>query len=114
MLAQVLRGLTDWEHSCLVLRYVDEWSEAEIARYKLSFDNMDDRPIQGTQDWHPYSVILDVPPESTNIAFGILLTGPGEAWLTELAFEEVCQEVSVTGGTRLPQTEPQNLSFEAE
>lgn len=88
--------------------------DGPVPEKYLSFDNMDDRPIQGTRDWHPYSVILDVPPESTNIALGILLTGPGEVWLTELAFEEVGKDVSVTGATRLPPTEPQNLSFEVE
>ena len=39
----------------------------------LGFDNMLNRPIQGTTDWQKCEVVLDVPQESVYVAFGILL-----------------------------------------
>ena len=62
----------------------------------LRFDNMQSRPIKGTTDWHQYEVVLDVPSESVNIAFGILLYGKGQAWLSDVQFDEVGLEVAVT------------------
>ena len=62
----------------------------------LSFDNMQRRAIQGTTDWQRYEVVLDVPEEGTNIAFGILLSGKGKAWIGDLQFERVGEEVPVT------------------
>ncbi len=54
----------------------------------LSLDEMEDRPIQGTQDWKRYEVSAIVPEESEFITFGMLLFGRGEVWL-----EDVCLEV---------------------
>jgi hypothetical protein len=33
----------------------------------LGFDNMNDRPIQGTTDWQKYEIVLDVPDSSAAI-----------------------------------------------
>jgi hypothetical protein len=41
----------------------------------LSFDNMHDRPIEGTSAWRKVEIVLDVPEQSELIAFGILPTG---------------------------------------
>lgn len=79
----------------------------------LRFDNMEDRPIKGTTDWHKYDVVLDVPPESVNICFGILLDGKGQAWLSDVQFEEVGADVPTTsdaGEGELPE-KPGNLDF---
>ena len=79
----------------------------------LSFDNMQNRPIKGTTDWQKYEVVLDVPQESVAIAFGILLTGKGQAWLSEVQFEEVGADVPTTsqeGHGELPEN-PGNLDF---
>lgn len=62
----------------------------------LGFDNMLDRPIHGATDWHTYEVVLDVPQESVYVAFGILLCGSGQAWLSDVRFEEVETDVPVT------------------
>jgi hypothetical protein len=62
----------------------------------LGFDNMLNRPIQRTTDWHTYEVVLGVPQESVYLAFGILLCGRGQAWLSDVRFEEVGTEVPVT------------------
>jgi hypothetical protein len=48
----------------------------------LAFDNMQGRPIQGTTAWKRYEVILDVDPQATAIAFGILWTRRGRCGST--------------------------------
>jgi beta-lactamase regulating signal transducer with metallopeptidase domain len=55
----------------------------------IAFDNMSTRPIKGTTEWNEYAVVLDVPPEATSIAFGILLTGQGTLWGDDLKIEIV-------------------------
>jgi hypothetical protein len=75
----------------------------------LSFDNMQSRPIQGTKDWQPYEIVLDVPQESLDIAFGILLEGPGQALINEIQFTEVSNDVPVTSVEFLDK--PTNLDF---
>ncbi len=77
----------------------------------LSFDNMQSRSINGTTDWHQYEVVLDVPLESVNIAFGILLDGKGQAWLSDVQFEEVGLDVAVTSITEEYPDKPGNLAF---
>jgi hypothetical protein len=64
----------------------------------LAMDNMNERPIQGTQDWTRYELVLDVAPEAQNIALGLLLTGKGRVWLDDLKLEAVDTQVPVTGG----------------
>jgi hypothetical protein len=79
----------------------------------LGFDNMQNRPIKGTTDWHEYEVVLDVPQESVAIALGILLSGKGQAWVSEVQFEEVGADVPTTsheGYAELPE-KPGNLDF---
>ena len=64
----------------------------------LAFDNMQGRPIKGTQDWARYEIVLNVPPQSAKIAFGVLLDGRGQTWLSDLQFQIVGADVPVTGG----------------
>jgi hypothetical protein len=80
----------------------------------LAFDNMQSRPIKGTTPWTSYSIVLDVPKEATQIAFGVLIEGAGEAWLDDLRFEIVDGSVPLTDtqlDTRTNST-PTNLDFE--
>ncbi|MEK6646860.1 MAG: hypothetical protein AABY84_09340 [Candidatus Firestonebacteria bacterium] len=63
----------------------------------LSFDNMGNRKIKGTVDWTKYEIVLNVPQNSTNISFGVLLEGIGQVWINSLQFEEVDSSVSITG-----------------
>lgn len=81
-------------------------------RASLSFDNMQERPIRGTLPWQRYEIVLDVPPESASISFGVLLGGKGKVYVDDFAFEEVARSVETTGIVkRLPAT-PVNLAFE--
>jgi len=78
----------------------------------LAFDNMQGRPIKGTIDWTRVEIVLDVPNDARDIAFGILLSGEGEVWLDDLAFEIVPTTVQVTGRSPIATTTPTNLDFE--
>lgn len=68
--------------------------DAEGAR--LGFDNMGNRKITGTRAWAEYSLVLDVPEEAEQLAYGILLNGRGQVWLSGLTFEHVGEEIAVT------------------
>ena len=54
----------------------------------LSFDNMYDRGITGTTGWTKYEIILDVPANAFNLAYGALLAGSGQIWFDNITFEE--------------------------
>ncbi len=75
----------------------------------LAFDNMHTRPIKSTPDWQRYEVVLDVPQESINIAFGILLHGIGQVWISDIQFAGVGSDIPTTGES-LPD-QPTNLEF---
>ena len=77
----------------------------------LSFDNMQNRPIKDTTDWQRYEIVLDVPQDSTNIAFGILLDGSGQVWLSDIQFAEVGTDVPVTDLSKSSPDQPENLDF---
>jgi hypothetical protein len=82
----------------------------------LGFDNMQDRPIKGTNDWKKYEIVLDVPEASVYLAFGILLEGKGQAWIDAIKLEPVSKDVPTTKPS--PEKEPiypekpLNLDFE--
>jgi hypothetical protein len=50
----------------------------------LGFDNMDNRPINGTTPASSYSITLDVPLEAIRIAYGVLAIGEGTTWFSPL------------------------------
>lgn len=80
----------------------------------LAFDNMQERAVKGTSAWQKYEIVLDVPDEALEVAFGLLLTGKGQVWMDDLRFEVVGKDVPTTGGKldqRAPQG-PKNLDFE--
>ena len=75
---------------------------------------MQDRPIKGTSDWKRYEIVLDVPEQAQEIAFGLLLTGGGQVWMDDLKFEVVGKDVATTGpsSTKGALAGPTNLNFE--
>ncbi|MFC7686274.1 helix-turn-helix transcriptional regulator [Ureibacillus sp. GCM10028918] len=80
----------------------------------IQFDNMSNRPIQGTTNWNLYSIVLDVPEESALISFGIILSGRGQVWVDQITFEEVDKSIESTNLEMSSEvlSEPTNLSFE--
>ncbi|MEU4998256.1 hypothetical protein [Streptomyces sp. NPDC021622] len=81
------------------------------TRETLAFDNMEDpdRRIKGTIGWRWYSIVLDIPPQGVNIAFGIILDGPGRLWIDKTRFDVVSEEVPVTD--QAYPLHPANLDF---
>lgn len=65
-------------------------------RQPLAFDNMDRRPIRGTVGWRRYEVVLDIPEDAAALAFGMLLSGRGTAYLDDLSLDTVGADVPVT------------------
>ena len=63
----------------------------------LAFDNMERRPIKGTNDWTKYEVVLFVPDEATSISYGVLLSGTGQIWFKDVKLEIVDDSVPETG-----------------
>jgi hypothetical protein len=78
----------------------------------LGFDNMEQRALRGDTDWKRYDIVLDVPVTATDIAFGFLLSGKGQALADDFKLETVGNDVPVTDMARpeLP-VEPVNMNF---
>lgn len=102
-----------------VAEYAGFWMRVDAAGAKdpLSFDNMSDRPIFGTNEWKKYEIVLDVPENASIIAYGILVSGKGQIWFDNISFEIVDTTVPVTGKLleqrkNTTPEEPQNLNFE--
>ncbi len=58
---------------CIVWMQIDN-QDGDI----IQFDNMNQRSIKGSTEWNQYSIVLDVPKESSFIHFGVLLRGRGK------------------------------------
>ena len=84
----------------------------------LVFDNMHDgkkeRSIKGTTEWRRYEIVLDVPLNASQLAYGALLVGTGQIWFDNLNFEVVDDKVPVTGSGKakiMPNKGPFDLYF---
>ncbi|WP_186001737.1 MULTISPECIES: AraC family transcriptional regulator [Corallococcus] len=84
------------------------WMRVEGAdpRQPLAFDNMQSRALVGTQGCKRYDVVLDVPREATTIMAGLIMSGPGKAWLGGVRFETVDASVKTTDLLATPQPLP--------
>ena len=85
------------------------------TEYAISFDNMKNRPIKGTTEWKKYKIVLDIPLDATNMAYGALLSGVGQIWFDNISFEVVNDTIEVTSESKqnfMPLSEPSNLNFE--
>ena len=53
---------------------------------------------KGSAQWTPVSVVIQVPmdTETSSIRMGLILLGNGQAWLSDLKFEEVADDVPLT------------------
>ncbi|HET9314327.1 MAG TPA: AraC family transcriptional regulator, partial [Vicinamibacteria bacterium] len=93
-----------------VAQWAGLWMRVDAGSTPLAFDNMSQRPIKDTRDWERYDVVLDVPAQAQGIAFGLLLSGPGQVWMSGLRLEAVGPDVATTDRPALPRRP--NLSFE--
>ncbi len=90
------------------------WMRVDGSEGKvLTFDNMETRPIKGTNDWKKYSVVLDVPAEARKVSFGFLLYGTGKIWTSDVELHPVGPEVASTNIWKegFAPLEPVNLQF---
>ncbi len=79
------------------------WFRVDASDGKiLAFDNMQSRPVLGTQEWKRYDVVVDVPEQGTRIAFGVLLIGKGRLGIDALEFEKVGRNVATTTDNASP------------
>jgi len=90
------------------------WMRVDGPDRKIeSFDNMDSRPVTGTTGWTRYEIVLDVPSDSVDIAFGFFLAQDGTVWGDDFKLEKVEPTVPVTsaGPPDRPKS-PLNADFE--
>ncbi|GAA3644134.1 hypothetical protein [Flavivirga jejuensis] len=106
--------LTCYIKSKNIKKWAGMWLRIDgVGKKSLGFDNMQNRPIKGTTDWTKYEIILKVPKEATNIAYGVLTSGTGEVLIDDFKFEIVSDDHKNTGhqgSIRL--TKPTNVDFE--
>jgi len=88
------------------------WMRVDEGEKSVAFDNMQQRPITGTQDWTRYSVVLDVSENADGIFFGTLTNGKGQVWVSSIRFEEVGTDVPVTGGPARRRLDPKPGNLE--
>jgi C-terminal processing protease CtpA/Prc len=63
------------------------WLRVDRPERRMGFfDNMGDRPIRNAE-WADYQIEGDVAPDAERIVFGLLLAGPGAAWLDDVRLE---------------------------
>lgn len=60
------------------------WWRVDGPDGTLAFDNMASRGVKGDTEWTEYTIELEVPAEATNINFGCILPGNGQAWFDDL------------------------------
>ncbi|MFN0131814.1 MAG: erythromycin esterase family protein [Phycisphaerales bacterium] len=70
----------------------------------LAFDNMNKSGPKGMSDWQRYEVTLDIPAETVNINWGVLMPGTGAAWFDDI-------EITLDGK---PYTDPARFSLDFE
>lgn len=105
--------MTAYVHS----KNVSEWSgiwlriDSKQLNKVLSFDNMENRPIKGDNDWTKCEIILDVPEDSGSLNFGVLLVGTGKIWFDNITFETVDKLENKTTGDNSLNKSPINLDF---
>jgi len=87
------------------------WMRVDKGQQSVAFDNMQNRAIKGTTAWQNYEVVLDVPADATGIAFGILVSGTGSAWINGAKLEIVGTNVPTTSSGMNFAQGPLNLTL---
>ncbi len=62
----------------------------------LAFDALEKRPLQNLKNWTNTKIVLDVPAAAKKIKIGFLQAGKGKAWISNLAFNTVSEQIPVT------------------
>jgi len=73
------------------------WLRADgDCRRRVAFENTEGRASKGTEEWKAHAIVLDIPESAIVLAFGVLLSGTGDAWFADLKLEIVGDSVPVT------------------
>jgi hypothetical protein len=64
--------------------------------FRLSLDNMQDRPMKGTSDWRQFELVLNVPETAVAVSFGLVLAGQGQVWMDDLQLEKISHDAPTT------------------
>lgn len=106
---------------------VGVWMVVDGHTMQLAADDMSDRPLRGTTDWHQVNVALDVPDSAIGITFGALMSGSGTLFVDDMTWDVVPADGPSTNLQRAPIalgfdadavyaaafTAPSNLNFDA-
>jgi hypothetical protein len=77
----VLRGFLRTEN---VTGFVSLWIRQDGASQNLAFATTQGRDVKGTNDWHEHVVMLPLHADARQLAFGVLISGSGKAWVDDL------------------------------
>lgn len=72
------------------------WMRVDRPDGRATFDNMQQRPLRGSNEWTRVEVVLDVAHDATAVHFGLLQDGKGISWLDEATLETVGNDVEIT------------------
>lgn len=89
------------------------WMRSDNAeRVGTAFDNMNDRPLKGDFGWQEAAVVLDIPPDTRSLSFGVLIEGTGRLQATRFQLEVVPVTTPTTAkvGTRSLPRQADNLT----
>jgi RNA polymerase sigma factor (sigma-70 family) len=89
--------LTGYVKAEAVERYTGLWLSYENQGMTATFNSFPSMLISGSRNWHKYEILADIPESSNSIGFGIVLSGKGQVWLSNVQFEIVDSNVLTTG-----------------
>lgn len=75
------------------------WMRVDGPQGVKSMDTMSDRTLIGTKDWTPFAIVLDVPTDTKDIAFGLILKGVCRVGVRRITVDTVDTSVPTTGKT---------------
>lgn len=85
--AWIKTDLPDGASAQLWLRVDGNWKKRAEC-----FDNMYKKRVKGVTEWQRCEVSVEVPTESINIVYGVLLNGTGTVWLDDIQLEAMESE----------------------
>ena len=84
---------------------------AFVGAFRVQLGTGDDVKLLKAPAGPGYDVVLDVPMDAVDIAFGFLLNGKGEVLADDLKLEEVAKDIPLTSHENHLPDAPVNLDF---
>jgi hypothetical protein len=86
------------------------WLRIDSTESSL-MDNMNDRKVRGSEGWRLYELVLPVSESAVGIAFGLGLSGDGQAWIDDVRLEVVSAATPRTGNRPEQRPPPQYVEM---